>query len=94
MYYIVERGNTSDATQFLHQIAEKADDYREVVMTIAEQLRREGEQKKGIQIGEQNGEKKASMKIARQMLESGMDRQSVMKFTGLTDTEMRALFKD
>uniref|UniRef100_UPI00047E2C0E Rpn family recombination-promoting nuclease/putative transposase n=1 Tax=Arsenophonus nasoniae TaxID=638 RepID=UPI00047E2C0E len=53
---------------------------------------------KGIQIGEQNGvqkgEKHASMKIARQMLESGMDRQSVMKFTGLNDDEMINLFKD
>lgn len=81
MYYIVERGNTSDAKQFLHQIAEKADDYREVLMTIAEQLRREGE-------------KQASMNIARQMLESGMDRQSIMKFTGLTKIELSRLFKD
>ncbi|HGJ5856720.1 Rpn family recombination-promoting nuclease/putative transposase, partial [Arsenophonus nasoniae] len=56
-----------------------------------------GEQK-GVQKGKlegiQEGEKQASMKIARQMLESGMDRQSVMKFTGLTDTEMSTLFKD
>ncbi|WGL93945.1 Rpn family recombination-promoting nuclease/putative transposase [Arsenophonus nasoniae] len=60
--YIVERGNTSDAKQFLHQIAEKATDYREVVMTIAEQLRQEGEKlgeqrgiEKGIHLGEQRG---------------------------------------
>ncbi|HGJ5856637.1 hypothetical protein [Arsenophonus nasoniae] len=57
-----ERGNTSDAKQFLHQIAEKATDYREVVMTIAEQLRQEGEKlgeqrgiEKGIHLGEQRG---------------------------------------
>lgn len=42
----------------------------------------------------QKGEKQASMKIAWQMLESGIDRQAVMKFTGLTDTEMSDLFKD
>ncbi|HGJ5866516.1 Rpn family recombination-promoting nuclease/putative transposase, partial [Arsenophonus nasoniae] len=48
----------------------------------------------GIQEGMQKGEKQASMKIARQMLESGMDRQSVMKFTGLNDAEMSNLFKD
>ncbi|WP_026824296.1 Rpn family recombination-promoting nuclease/putative transposase [Arsenophonus nasoniae] len=48
----------------------------------------------GIQEGMQKGEKQASMKIARQMLESGMDRQSVMKFTGLNDDEMINLFKD
>lgn len=103
MYYIVELGNTSDAKQFLHQIAGKvkADDYREVVMTIAEQLRREGEKKgilKGIQKGKlegiQEGEKQASLKIARQMLESGIDKQSIMKFTGLTKIELSRLFKD
>ncbi|WP_334472517.1 Rpn family recombination-promoting nuclease/putative transposase [Arsenophonus sp. PmNCSU2021_1] len=48
----------------------------------------------GIQEGMQKGEKHASMKIARQMLESDMDRQSVMKFTGLNDDEMINLFKD
>ncbi|HGJ5854519.1 Rpn family recombination-promoting nuclease/putative transposase, partial [Arsenophonus nasoniae] len=57
----------------------------------------EGRQE-GYQLGKndgvQEGEKQASMKIARQMLESGMDRQSVMKFTGLNDDEMSNLFKD
>ncbi|WGL99928.1 Rpn family recombination-promoting nuclease/putative transposase (plasmid) [Arsenophonus sp. aPb] len=109
MYYIVERGNTSDAKQFLHQIAEKADDYREVVMTIAEQLRREGEQKgilkgiqkgklegiqEGIQKGKLEGEKQASLKIARQLLEKGVERDIVKLSTGLTDAELRKLFND
>ncbi|MFS1538400.1 MAG: hypothetical protein ACL7BU_15745 [Candidatus Phlomobacter fragariae] len=58
-------------------------------MNIAQGIRQEG-----IQQGKLEGEKQASMKIARQMLESGMDRQSVMKFTGLTGTEMSNLFKD
>lgn len=38
------------------------------------------------------GEKQASMKIARQMLEDGMDRQAVMKFTGLTEKDLSQLF--
>jgi len=95
----------------LHEIAEKAkaDDYREVVMTIAEQLRREGEKKgilegiqkgkiegiqEGIEKGKRECEKQASMNIACQMLESGIDRKSIMKFTGLTEPELRNLFKD
>ncbi|WGL99941.1 Rpn family recombination-promoting nuclease/putative transposase (plasmid) [Arsenophonus sp. aPb] len=109
MYYIVERGNTSDAKQFLHQIAEKVDDYREVVMTIAEQLRREGEQKgkiegiqegiqkgiqEGIQKGIQEGEKQAAMKIARQLLENGVDKNVIKMSTGLSDAEMKKLFKN
>ncbi|QBY45866.1 hypothetical protein QE197_20200 (plasmid) [Arsenophonus nasoniae] len=74
-------------------------------MTIAQQIEEIGIKKgklegrqEGYQLGKndgvQEGEKQASMKIARQMLESGMDRQSVMKFTGLTDAEMSNLFKD
>ncbi|PAV01140.1 ISNCY family transposase [Arsenophonus sp. ENCA] len=52
----------------------------------------------GIQIGEQKGmqkgEKQASMKIARQLLEKGVERDIVKLSTGLTDTEMSNLFKD
>ncbi len=32
------------------------------------------------------------MKIASQMLESGMDKQSVMKFTGLTKEQINNLY--
>lgn len=95
MGYIVERGNTSDAKKFLYQIAEKATDYREVVMTIAEQLRQEGRQEgfqlgeqKGMQLGEQKGEKNASVKIARQLLSNGVDRSIVKMSTGLSDAEI------
>ncbi|HGJ5883581.1 Rpn family recombination-promoting nuclease/putative transposase [Arsenophonus sp.] len=104
--YIVERGNTSDAKQFLHQIAEKATDYREVVMTIAEQLRQEGEKQgiekgihlgeqrgieKGIQLGEQKGRHEAKIDMARQFLANGVDRAIVKMSTGLSDAEINAL---
>ncbi|WP_395971234.1 Rpn family recombination-promoting nuclease/putative transposase (plasmid) [Candidatus Arsenophonus nilaparvatae] len=100
--YIVERGNTSDAKQFLYQIAEKATDYREVVMTIAEQLRQEGEKQgiekgilkgreEGIQLGEQKGRQESARTIARQLLANGVDRAIVKISTGLSDTEINAL---
>ncbi|MBG6243572.1 MAG: Rpn family recombination-promoting nuclease/putative transposase [Candidatus Symbiopectobacterium sp. Dall1.0] len=80
MYYIVGRGETSDTRQFLHTIAVHTQDYQEDVMTIAEQLRQEGEQRgiqKGIQLGEQKGrqegEHSASLKIARQLLANGVE---------------------
>lgn len=64
-------------------------------MTIAEQLRLEGEQRgiqKGLQLGEQKGrqegERKAALKIARTMLTNGLDRAMVMQMTGLTETEL------
>ncbi|CRL44801.1 hypothetical protein SGGMMB4_02122 [Sodalis glossinidius str. 'morsitans'] len=77
MYYIAEQGNTSDEAQFLQNIATKATDYREDIMTIAEQLEAKGIQlgrQEGIQLGEQKGrqegEKLASLKIAQNMLSS------------------------
>jgi predicted transposase/invertase (TIGR01784 family) len=57
----------------------------------------EGRQE-GYQLGKndgvQEGKLEAQLEIAKQMLITGMDRQSVMKFTGLIDTEMSNLFKD
>lgn len=79
IYYIVERGNTSDATQFLHQIAQKATDYQEAVMTIAEQLRQEGRQE---------GRQESTCNIARQLLSNGVDRVIVKMSTGLSDAEI------
>ncbi|CAK8741702.1 ISNCY family transposase ISSen7 [Sodalis praecaptivus] len=95
MYYIAERGNTSDESQFLQHIATKATDYWEDIMTIAEQLEAKGIQK-GIQLGEQKGrqeglqegEKLASLKIAQHMLDSGLTRATVKQFTGLSDHEL------
>ncbi|MDR5617884.1 Rpn family recombination-promoting nuclease/putative transposase [Arsenophonus sp.] len=48
----------------------------------------------GVQEGIQKGKLEAQLEIAKQMLITGMDRQSVMKFTGLNDDEMINLFKD
>lgn len=95
MYYILERGNTSNAEQFLQGIATQTTDYREDVMTIAEQLRQEGRQE-GIQLGEQKGrqeglqegEKRASIKIAQQLLANGAERNLVKIATGLSDCEL------
>nr|CBA75477.1 putative transposase [Arsenophonus nasoniae] len=76
------------------------------MMTIAEQLRQEGEKlgeqrgiekgilkgrQEGIQLGEQKGEKNASVKIARQLLANGVDRAIVKMSTGLSDAEINAL---
>lgn len=92
--YIVERGNTSDAKQFLHQIAEKATDYREAVMTIAKQLRQEGErlgEQRGIEKGIEKGRQESARTIARQLLANGVDRAIVKMSTGLSDAEINAL---
>ena len=72
-------------------------------MTIAQQLEQKGIEKgieqgieqgieKGIQLGEQRGiekgEREATLKIARTMLQNGLDRTTVMKMTGLSEDEL------
>lgn len=93
MYYIAERGNTSDESQFLHHIATKATDYREDIMTIAEQLEAKGIQK-GIQLGEQEGRQESARSIARQMLARGMEHDVVKVCTGLSDHELDDLTRE
>ena len=64
-------------------------------MTIAQQLEQKGIEKgieQGIQLGEQRGiekgEREATLKIARTMLQNGIDRNTVMKMTGLSEDEL------
>lgn len=52
-------------------------------MTIAQQLEQKGIQK-GIQLGRQEGK----LEVARAMLQNGLDRNTVMKMTGLTEDDL------
>lgn len=57
-------------------------------MTIAQQLEQKGRQEGRLE-GLREGVQEASIKIARKLLESGMDIQSVVKVTGLTEEELK-----
>ncbi|WGM03350.1 Rpn family recombination-promoting nuclease/putative transposase [Arsenophonus nasoniae] len=107
--YLIQEGNAKKPMEFITEIAKQSEKHEGALMTIAQALKQEGLQEglqrgkleglqEGIQIGEQNGmqkgEKQASMKIARQLLEKGVERDVVKLSTGLTDTEMSNLFKD
>ncbi|EBX1067373.1 ISNCY family transposase, partial [Salmonella enterica subsp. enterica serovar Oranienburg] len=46
-----------------------------------------GEQR-GIEKGRSEGEREATLKIARTMLQNGIDRNTVMKMTGLTEDDL------
>ncbi len=85
MNYLIQEGNATNPMEFITEIAKKSEKYEGTLMTMAQALRQEGIQE---------GEKQAYMKIARQLLESGMGRQSVRQITGLSETEMKILFQD
>ena len=64
-------------------------------MTIAQQLEQKGIEKgieQGIELGEQRGiekgEREATLKIARTMLQNGLDRNIVMTMTGLSEDDL------
>ncbi|MEA9390732.1 Rpn family recombination-promoting nuclease/putative transposase [Acerihabitans sp. TG2] len=86
LFYLAQCGNTSDAEQFLQNIARQTTDYKEDVMTIAEQLRQ-----KGILIGKQIGAKDNSIKIARELIASGIERSVIIRSTKLTEEELDSL---
>ena len=64
-------------------------------MTIAQQIEQKGIEKgieQGIELGEQRGiekgEREATLKIARTMLQNGLDRNTIMKMTGLSEDDL------
>lgn len=82
MNYLIQEGSTNNPIQFIMNIAKRSKKHEEALMTIASSLKQEGIQE---------GKKQASIEIARQMLKEGMDRQSVMKFTNITEKELSQL---
>lgn len=91
IHYILQAGETSDAQSFIRELAQRVPQHGDALMTIAQQLEQKGIEE-GIQIGREKGhsegERDATLKIARTMLQNGLDRDTVMKMTGLTDEEL------
>jgi conserved hypothetical protein (putative transposase or invertase) len=95
MHYMLQVGETRNPGELLSTLASRVPEHEDTLMTIAEKLRLEGEKRglekgrlEGWQEGRQEGEREAALKIARAMLASGLDRESVMKMTGLTADDL------
>lgn len=105
--YLVYAGETVDAHAFVRELALKAPQYEDQLMTIAQQLEQRGIEKglakgieqgiergieQGLELGEQRGiekgRKEEAFRIARMMLQNGLDRSTVMSMTGLTEAEL------
>lgn len=75
VHYIVQAGETSDAEAFVRELAQRVPQHGDALMTIAQQL-------------EQKGIEKGKLEVARTMLQNGIDRNTVMKMTGLTEDDL------
>jgi len=88
--YLVQAGNSVDHGALIRVLAKKAPQHKDILMTIAEQLRQEGHSE-GFQKGRSEGHLEATMRIAHAMLNQGMERAQIMQLTGLSEEVLTAL---
>ena len=88
--YLLRYGNVSHVSAFIHEVAERSTHHKERLMTIAERLRQEGHHhglqegiQQGLEQGVQKGTQEEALRIARMMLENGIDHNLVQLITGL-----------
>lgn len=80
--YLLRSGDAPRFHEFLQAAAERSPQHKEKLMTIAERLRQEGQQE---------GKRQEALRIARTMLEQGMEPDWVRVITGLSMDELHAL---
>ncbi|MDX5627641.1 MULTISPECIES: Rpn family recombination-promoting nuclease/putative transposase [unclassified Brenneria] len=102
LFYIAQTGNTSRPAKFIDTVTDALSADKEEIMTIAQQLEKIGfekgiqqglkqGEKRGIEKGIEKGMKVSACHIARQLLQSGMDREKIQQITRLSDEEMAQL---
>lgn len=92
--YMLQAGEAQDARTLLYEMAQRAPQYGDELMTLAEQLKQEGHNEgiqQGMQQGIQTGEREASRKIARAMLEKGIPAADIIEMTGVSAEELPSL---
>lgn len=80
--WMMQTGSTINPERLLQDLASRSSSQEDVLMTIAEYL----EQK-----GRTQGEHEATLKIARALLQNGIDPATVSKTTGLSEQELADL---
>ncbi|CAI1637994.1 Putative transposase, YhgA-like [Serratia fonticola] len=85
--YMLQMGSTTKPERLLRELARRAPQHEEELMTIAEYLEQKGREE-GLQEGVQKGERGAALKIAHAMLADGLELARVMKLTGLSEEEL------
>jgi len=96
--YMLQAGETPDVKALIRELAQRVPQHEDELMTLAQQLEQIGRKQgleqgleQGLAQGRQLGEQEASLKIARNLLENGMDVASVMKMTGLSEDELKQI---
>ncbi len=86
--YLLQAGHTADPAAFLYALAHRTKDHqhKETLMNIAQYLREEGMAQglsQGLSQGIAQGAEQEALRIAKVMLENGLQPETVTKLTGL-----------
>ena len=83
--YVLQTGDAQRFRAFIGEIAERAPQEKEKLMTIADRLREEG-RNDGLILGK----REEALRIAQEMLDRGLDRELVMMVTRLSPDDLIA----
>ena len=93
-HYMLQYGNTAEPGVFLRRLARRLPQYEETLMSIAQKLKQEGREEgreEGHLEGLQEGSRREALRIAGSMLQNGLDKEMVQKFTGLSADELQPM---
>ncbi len=94
MEYLIQTGETESVSELLNSLSNQIPEHEGMIMTIAEQLQRQGEERglqQGLLQGRQEGEQRGRQQIIQKMLESGLDTAAICELTKLTEPELAKL---
>lgn len=101
-YLLIQHGHKPRFGMFIRKVAHQVPQHKESLMNIVEKIRRAAQRKgkregmqlgleKGLEQGVQKGRREEALRIAATMLEEGLDRALIARFTGLSGDEINSL---
>nr|WP_260456421.1 Rpn family recombination-promoting nuclease/putative transposase [Klebsiella michiganensis] len=92
--YLIHSGKALRSGKFIREVAQRVPQHKEKLMTIAERLREVGRRqgkREGRLEGVEEGQRAEARRIAQTMLAEGMALETVLRITGLSEADIRAV---
>nr|WP_263441890.1 Rpn family recombination-promoting nuclease/putative transposase [Klebsiella michiganensis] len=92
--YLIHSGKALRLGKFIREVAQRVPQHKEKLMTIAERLREVGRRqgkREGRLEGVEEGQRAEARRIAQTMLAEGMALETVLRITGLSEADIRAV---
>ena len=92
--YLIHLGKVFRLGEFIREVAQRVPQHKEKLMTIAERLREVGRRqgkREGRLEGVEEGPRAEALRIAQTMVAEGMALETVLRITGLSEEDIRAV---